>query len=94
MYDLNFLLFGIYPYVVAAVFFIGCWVRYDREPYTWKADSSQLLGKKKFRENENTLFSRAPAVFASLRKTPANVRPCGPRRLESHMRATGRMQPV
>jgi len=53
MSDLNFLLFGIYPYIVAAVFFIGCWVRYDREPYTWKADSSQLLDKKKFRVASN-----------------------------------------
>lgn len=53
MSNLNFLLFGIYPYIVAAVFFIGCWVRYDREPYTWKADSSQLLDKKKFRVASN-----------------------------------------
>ena len=53
MSDLNSLLFGIYPYIAIAVFFIGCWVRYDREPYTWKADSSQLLDQKGFRVASN-----------------------------------------
>lgn len=41
--------FGIYPYIALAVFFIGTWVRYDREQYTWKAGSSQLLEKKQLR---------------------------------------------
>lgn len=40
------LAFGIYPYIALAVFFIGTWVRYDREQYTWKTGSSQLLEKK------------------------------------------------
>ncbi|WP_286807284.1 MULTISPECIES: respiratory nitrate reductase subunit gamma [unclassified Marinimicrobium] len=38
--------FGIYPYIALAVMFIGTWIRYDREQYTWKASSSQLLEKK------------------------------------------------
>lgn len=38
--------FGIYPYIALAIMFIGTWVRYDREQYTWKASSSQLLEKK------------------------------------------------
>lgn len=37
------LLFGIYPYVCLSVFFIGSWIRFDRDQYTWKSDSSQLL---------------------------------------------------
>lgn len=41
--------FGIYPYIALAVCFIGTWVRYDREQYTWKASSSQLLEKKQLR---------------------------------------------
>ncbi|GIU25527.1 respiratory nitrate reductase subunit gamma [Shewanella schlegeliana] len=49
MSNLNFLLFGIYPFVAIAVFFIGCWIRYDREPYSWKADSSQIFDQKGFR---------------------------------------------
>ena len=36
-------LFGLYPYICLAVFFLGSWVRFDRDQYTWKSDSSQLL---------------------------------------------------
>ncbi len=40
---MNQFLFGIYPYVVLGVFVVGCIARYDRDPYTWKAGSSQLM---------------------------------------------------
>jgi len=53
MSNLNFLLFGIYPYIAIFICIIGCWVRYDREPYSWKADSSQLLDQKGFRLASN-----------------------------------------
>ena len=43
---INMLAFGIYPYIALAIFFIASWVRYDREQYTWKAGSSQLLESK------------------------------------------------
>lgn len=36
-------LFGIYPYIALAVFFLGSLLRFDREQYTWKSDSSQVL---------------------------------------------------
>jgi nitrate reductase gamma subunit len=36
-------LFGVYPYICMAVFAVGSLVRFDRDPYTWKSDSSQLL---------------------------------------------------
>jgi nitrate reductase gamma subunit len=36
-------LFGIYPYLCLAVFLIGSLLRYDRDQYTWKSDSSQML---------------------------------------------------
>lgn len=39
-------LFGYYPYICLAVFIIGSALRYDRDQYSWKADSSQLLRKK------------------------------------------------
>ena len=38
--------FGIYPYICLAVFAVGLVIRYDREPYTWRAGSSQLLRRK------------------------------------------------
>jgi nitrate reductase gamma subunit len=43
---INQFLFGIYPYIAITVFFVGSLLRYDRDQYTWKASSSQLLRKK------------------------------------------------
>lgn len=40
---MNQFLFGIYPYIALGVFVVGCIARYDRDPYTWKAGSSQLM---------------------------------------------------
>ena len=40
------LIFGVYPYIVLTVFFVGSWIRYDNEQYTWKTDSSMLLSKR------------------------------------------------
>ena len=42
-------LFGYYPYICLIVFVLGSILRYDRDQYTWKADSSQLLRKKGMR---------------------------------------------
>lgn len=43
---LNTLLFGIYPYIALTVLALGSIIRYDREPYTWRSGSSQLLRRK------------------------------------------------
>ena len=43
---INTLLFGIYPYIALTVLVVGSIVRYDREPYSWRAGSSQLLRRK------------------------------------------------
>lgn len=43
---INTFLFGIYPYIALSVLALGSIVRYDREPYTWRAGSSQLLRRK------------------------------------------------
>lgn len=45
----NTLALGIYPYIAMIILFVGSWIRYDREQYTWKASSSQLLEKEKLR---------------------------------------------
>ena len=50
---LDTLLFGIYPYICLAVFFIGSWARFDRDQYTWKSDSSQLLRTGSLRWGSN-----------------------------------------
>jgi len=43
---MHHLLFGIYPYIALAVLAVGSVIRYDREPYSWRAGSSQLLRRK------------------------------------------------
>jgi nitrate reductase gamma subunit len=43
---LNQALFGFYPYVALSVFLIGSLLRFDREQYTWRSGSSQLLRRK------------------------------------------------
>ncbi|WP_277356831.1 respiratory nitrate reductase subunit gamma [Brucella melitensis] len=42
----NTFLFGIYPYIALSVLALGSIVRYDREPYTWRSGSSQLLRRR------------------------------------------------
>ncbi len=42
----NTLLFGIYPYVCLTVFLVGSFIRFDREQYSWRSQSSQLLRRR------------------------------------------------
>lgn len=42
----NTFFFGIYPYIALAVMFVGSIIRYDREPYSWRSGSSQMLRKR------------------------------------------------
>jgi nitrate reductase gamma subunit len=44
--NLNTVLFGLYPYIAITVCVVACWIRFDREQYTWKAGSSQLMRSK------------------------------------------------
>jgi len=39
-------LFGTYPYIALAVLAIGSIARFERDPFTWKSSSSQLLRRK------------------------------------------------
>jgi len=50
---MNDFLFGIYPYIATTVFLLGSLFRYDREQYTWKAGSSQMLSSKGMRVGSN-----------------------------------------
>lgn len=43
---LNTFVFGIYPYMALVVLAVGTIIRYEREPYTWRSGSSQLLRRK------------------------------------------------
>lgn len=47
------LLFVWYPYLCLTVFLLGSLVRFDREQYTWRAGSSQMLRKRQLRWGSN-----------------------------------------
>jgi len=43
MTTLHGFVFGVYPYICLTVFLLGSLIRFDRDQYTWKSDSSQML---------------------------------------------------
>lgn len=45
-FDLDFIIFGVMPYVALTVLLVGTIARYERDPFTWKSSSSQLLRRK------------------------------------------------
>jgi nitrate reductase gamma subunit len=50
---LHNIVFGIYPYIALSIFLLGSLIRFDREQYTWKSDSSQLLRASQLRLGSN-----------------------------------------
>ena len=50
---LHHLVFGLYPYIAVIVMVMGSILRYDRDQYSWKAGSSQLLSSKGMRMGSN-----------------------------------------
>ena len=53
MNTLHNFLFNVYPYICLAVFLMGSLARFDRDQYTWKSDSSQLLRARQLRWGSN-----------------------------------------
>jgi nitrate reductase gamma subunit len=56
-------LYGVYPYIAGTVFLLGSLIRFDREQYTWRADSSQLLSRKDLRLGSNLFHVGILAIF-------------------------------
>ena len=52
---LNQFTFGIYPYIALSIFLLGSLIRFDREQYSWKSESSQTLHRGNLRLG-NILF--------------------------------------
>lgn len=50
---LNAFFFGVYPYLAGTVFLVGSLVRFDRDPYTWKSESSEILKRGNLRLASN-----------------------------------------
>ncbi len=61
--NLHYFLYGVYPYIALSVFLLGSIIRFDREQYTWKSDSSQLLSKAGLRLGSNLFHVGIIAVF-------------------------------
>jgi nitrate reductase gamma subunit len=49
----NAILFGVYPYICLSVFLIASVIRFDREQYTWRSQSSQLLRRRQLMWGSN-----------------------------------------
>ncbi len=39
-------IYGVLPYIAITIMVVGSAIRYDRDPFTWKSKSSQLLRKR------------------------------------------------
>lgn len=60
---INHALFGWYPYLCLTVFVLGSIIRFDREQYTWKTGSSQLLRRKQLRWGSNLFHVGILIIF-------------------------------
>ena len=61
--NLHNFIFGAYPYIALTVFVLGSWLRFDREQYTWKSDSSQLLRHGQLRWGSNLFHIGILGIF-------------------------------
>ena len=63
MNNLNQFLFGIYPYICLTVFLVGSLIRFDRDQFTWKSESSQLLRRGQLRWGSNLFHIGILGIF-------------------------------
>lgn len=61
---LDTFVFQFYPYIVLAIFVIGCWARFDHAAYTWRTGSSQLLSGRWMRLGSNWFHVGVIAILA------------------------------
>jgi len=59
----HYFFFGVYPYIALAVFLFGSLARFEREQYTWKSDSSQLLKRGMLRWGSNLFHLGIISLF-------------------------------
>lgn len=60
---LNYILFGWYPYLCITVFAVGSLMRFDREQYTWRSGSSQLLRRRQLMWGSNLFHVGILIIF-------------------------------
>ena len=61
--DLNRILFGVYPYLCLTVLAVGSVLRFDREQYTWRSGSSQLLRRRQLALGSNLFHLGVLVIF-------------------------------
>jgi nitrate reductase gamma subunit len=60
---INHIVFGWYPYLCLTVFLLGSLLRFDREQYTWKTGSSQLLRRRQMMWGSNLFHAGILVIF-------------------------------
>jgi len=60
---LNYIVFGWYPYLCVTVFLVGSLIRFDREQYTWRTGSSQLLRRRQLMWGSNLFHIGILVIF-------------------------------
>jgi nitrate reductase gamma subunit len=60
---INHAVFGWYPYLCLTVFLLGSLVRFDREQYTWRSGSSQMLRKRQLFWGSNLFHVGILVIF-------------------------------
>jgi len=60
---INHIIFGWYPYLCLTVFLVGSLVRFDREQYTWKTGSSELLRRRQLMWGSNLFHIGILVIF-------------------------------
>jgi nitrate reductase gamma subunit len=60
---IHHIVFGWYPYLALTVFLLGSLIRFDREQYTWKTGSSQLLRRRQLMVGSNLFHIGILVIF-------------------------------
>lgn len=60
---LGTIVFGWYPYLCLTVFLLGSLLRFDREQYTWRSGSSQLLRRRQLMWGSNLFHIGVLIIF-------------------------------
>jgi nitrate reductase gamma subunit len=59
----TYIVFGWYPYLCLTVFLLGSLLRFDREQYTWRSGSSQLLRRRQLIWGSNLFHVGVLVIF-------------------------------
>jgi nitrate reductase gamma subunit len=60
---INHIVFGWYPYLCLTVFLVGSLLRFDREQYSWRSGSSQLLRRRQLMWGSNLFHIGILIIF-------------------------------